>query len=158
MFTFTFSTNMPNIFYSVFILMVFEIVILLYTNISPKIREIFQKEEEKLKSDKKYTVSEERKKEIMKQIEDILQKQNKKNYCYFVFELLIVLLYWYYITAFCHVYSNSQVSWVLNTIFTLFFCFLFNCVVSFVFSILYKSSIENKSQCLYNAALTVYNI
>lgn len=157
-FTFTFSTNMPNIFYSVFILMVFEIVILLYTNISPKIREIFQKEEEKLKSDKKYTVSEERKKEIMKQIEDILQKQNKKNYCYFVFELIIVLLYWYYITAFCHVYSNSQDSWVLNTIFTLFFCFLFNCVVSFVFSILYKSSIENKSQCLYNAALTVYNI
>ena len=123
-----------------------------------KIRDIFQKEEEKLKKDKNYIVSEERKKAILKELEQILHVQNKKNYAFFISELILMFLYWYYITAFCHVYSNSQVSWVFNTFFTIVFGFLFDCFICFMLSILYKFALGQKSQGLYNTILFIYNI
>ena len=131
---------------------------MLYTNIADKIPEIFHKEEEKLKNDKNYKVSEERKKEILKTIEEILKKQNKKNYGFFIFELILMLMYWYYITAFCHVFSNSQDSWVFNTVFSILLRFIVNCLVSFLFSIFYKISIEKKSKGLYKCSMFIYNI
>ena len=157
-FNFTMSTNMPNIFISLFIVYLFIYFVFILTNISKKIREIFEKEEENLKKDKKYVVTEERKKQIRKQIDNILTTQNKKNYFFFAFEIIIMLLYWYYITAFCHVYSNSQTSWIFNTFFTILFTFLINCIACLLFSLIYKTSIGNKSKSLYNVALFIYNI
>ena len=157
-FTFTMSTNMPNIFISLIIVYIFIYLVFILTNISFKLRGIYQKEEEKLKTDKKYVVTEERKNEIMKQIETILNLQNKKNYCFFVFELILMMLFWYYITAFCHVYSNSQVSWIFNTFFSIIFTFIINCMICFLFSLLYKIAIGNKSKGLYNGVLFIYNI
>ena len=140
--------------------MVYVIILILYllTNTTKKIRDIFQKEEEKLKKDKNYTVSEGRKKEILKELEQIFDSQNKKNYAFFISEIILMLFFWYYITAFCHVYSNSQVSWVLNTLLTIIFRFLIDSLTCFLFSILYKLAVGNKSQGLYNAVLFIYNI
>ena len=158
LFYFTFSTNMPNIFYSLFVLYGIVIILYLLINMPKKIRDIFQIEEEKLKKDKNYTVSEERKKKILNELEQILNTQNKKNYAFFISELILLLLYWYYITAFCHIYSNSQYSWVLNTFLTLVFIFLIDSFICFFLSALYKCAIGQKSKSLYNAILFVYNI
>ena len=157
-FSFTFSTNIPNVFYSLFVVYVIILILYLLTNTTKKIRDIFQKEEEKLKKDKNYTVSEGRKKEILKELEQIFDSQNKKNYAFFISEIILMLFFWYYITAFCHVYSNSQVSWVLNTLLTIIFRFLIDSLTCFLFSILYKLAVGNKSQGLYNAVLFIYNI
>ena len=155
---FTFSTNLPNVFGSLFIVYVYVIIIYLLTNMNQKIRTIFQQEEEKLKKDKKYVVTEERKKEIMNEVDKILNSQNTKNYAFFAIEIIFMLLYWYYITAFCHVYSNSQVSWVLNVVFTIVFRFIIDCLICLLFSIIYTVAVGQKSEGLYNAALFIYNI
>ena len=155
---FTFSTNLPNVFGSLFIVYVYVIIIYLLTNMNQKIRTIFQQEEEKLKKDKKYVVTEERKKQIMDEVDKILNSQNTKNYAFFAIEIIFMLLYWYYITAFCHVYSNSQVSWVLNVVFTIVFRFIIDCLICLLFSIIYTVAVGQKSEGLYNAALFIYNI
>ena len=157
-FKFTFSTNMPNIFYSLFVVYGVVIIIYLIINNTKKLRGIFIKEEENLRKDANYTVSEERKKEILKELEDNLSTQNKKNYAFFIIEILLMFLYWYYITAFCHVYSNSQTSWVFNTFFTIIFRYTLDCLLCLIFAIIYRSSISSKSQGLYNAALFIYNL
>ena len=157
-FSFTFSTNMPNIFYSLFVVYGVVIIISLIINNTKRLRGIFQKEEEKLRKDANYTVIEERKKEILKELEDNLKTQNKKNYAFFIIEILVMLLYWYYITAFCHVFSNSQVSWILNTFSTIILRNILNFLVCFLFAIIYKVSLSQKSQGLYNAALFIYNL
>ena len=157
-FTFTFSTNLPNVFSSLFVVYAIVIIIYLIINNTKKLREIFIKEEEKLKKDANYTVSEERKKEILKELEDNLNTQNKKNYAFFIIEIIIMLIYWYYITAFCHVYSNSQVSWVMNTLFTIIFRYTLEFLLCFLFALIYQVSLSQKSQGLYNATLFIYNL
>ena len=157
-FTFTMSTNMPNIWISLIIVYIFVYLIFILTNVSKKLRVIFQNEEGKLKKDKKYIVTEAKKKEILKQIETILKSQNIKNYIFFGSEIILMLLFWYYITAFCHVYSNSQVSWVFNTFFSILFTFIINCMICLIFSILYKTAIGNKSKGLYNGVMLIYNL
>ena len=157
-YSFTFSTNMPNIFGSLFIVYVIIYLIFFLTNINDKIRSIFQKEEEKLKNDKTYRINENRKKEIQQQIEQIMDSQNKKNYAFFIIEIIIMLIYWYYITAFCHVFSNSQTSWIFNTFFTIVFRYIFDCSFCLLFSLLYLIALDQKSQSLYNIALFFYNL
>ena len=157
-FLFTFSTNMPTVFYSVFIVYVFIYITFCLTNISNKIVQIFKNEEEKMKKKKDYKVSDERKKQITKEIKDILNTQNNKNYAFFVIELILTLLYWYYITAFCHIYSNTQYSWMCNTFSSIFFCFLIDSSLCLLLTILYLTSISSKSQSIYNFVLFIYNI
>ena len=159
LFSFTFtSINMPTIFYTMFIVYVYIYFIFCLTNISYKVVEIFQKEEEKLKSEKNYQVTQKRKDEIMKEIKEILRVQDNKNIAFFIIEIILMLLYWYYITAFCHIYSNTQTSWIFNTFFTIVFRFIIDCCFCFLFAILYQMSISNKSKSLYNAILFIYNI
>ena len=114
-FVFAFSNNFLIILLSTFggfLLLTFFTKL---SNSTNKIKNLFRKEEQKLKKDKNYIVTDLRKKEIQKEIENILNNYKIKVIMFLIIELLFMLFYWYYITAFCHVYSSTQLSWLWDS-------------------------------------------
>jgi hypothetical protein len=154
---FTFHNNMPIIFLSCFICVFCTIIITKLSNPMYSIREIFKKEEDKLKSDKKYTVTLKRKEEIHKEVEQKMENIKKKFLALFIVEIIIMLLFWYHLTAFGHIYSNTQYSWILDSAISIVFHFIIECLFCFIFAILYRISINNKINCLYNFVMFFYN-
>ena len=114
LFLFAFNSNLTIIFTSTFIGFIF---MTLFTNLSNSIhniRDIFRKEEEKIMNNNEYIVTDERKKEILVEIGKILKKHKIKVIILISIELSLILFFWYYVTAFCHVYSSTQTSWLLD--------------------------------------------
>ena len=156
-FPFTFKYNMGYIIDSMIIVYVILFFIGNLLNLSTKIIEVFKKEEKKIRSDKNYIVKDERKAEIEQEIKKILETQSKKNIAFFVIEILFMLIYWYYVTAFCHVFTNTQTTLILDTFFSIVLRFIFGCSLCCVFAILYKYAVSNKSEYLYKFIMFIYN-
>ena len=155
--SFTFNTNMGIIFLSSFLSIIFNILITKLSNPTLFIREIFRKEEDKLKSDKKYIVTKKRKDEILKEVEKNLVIIKKKFLALFITEIVIMLFFWYYLTAFGHIYSNTQYSWILNCFISIVIHFILELIFCMIVAILYKISINNKINSLYNFVMFLYN-
>ena len=107
LFLFTFNNNITIILLSTFIGFVFLTLFTNLSNLTNKIRNVFRKEEEKIKKDKKYIVTNKSKKEVIKEIGNILKKQKIKIIILITFEVSLILFFWYYVTAFCHIYSKT---------------------------------------------------
>ena len=132
----------------------------LFTNLSNstnEMRNIFREEEEKLTKNKKYNVSDKRKKEIINEIEKILTKFKIKMIILIIIEFSLMLFFWYYVTAFCHVYNSTQYSWLFDS----FLSILSRSVVDFLVPMglakLYRMAIESNVYCLYKIALFFYS-
>ena len=83
-----------------------------------------------MKDDKKYKVTEERKKEILNEIEKILKKHKIKVIIFIIIEVSLIIFFWYYVTAFCHVYSRTQISWLLDSFLSIISRFIIECLFS----------------------------
>ena len=127
------------------------------SNSANDIRELFRTEEEKLKNDKEYKVSDAKKKEILVQIEKILKKFKIKTIILIFIELLLILFFWYYVTAFCHVYSSTQTSWLLDSLLSMISRIIIDSLISLGFAKLYRMSVESNINCLYKFALFFYS-
>ena len=68
-----------------------------------------------------------------------------------------MFFFWYYLTAFCHVYTNTQISWILDSSLTIIFSFILQCLFCLIFAELYRISIDNNIQCLYKFIMFLYN-
>ena len=111
LFLFAFSSNITIIIYSTLLSYFFLTLLSKLSNSSNAIRNSFRKEEEKIqKNKKKYEISKERKKEILVEIENILKCYRIKNIILISIEMILFLFFWYFVTAFCHVYSSTQTS------------------------------------------------
>ena len=121
------------------------------------IREIFQKEEDKMKNDKNYIVTEKRKEEIQKEVEEMLEKLKCKIIGFFVVDIILMLFYWYYLTAFGHIYSNTQYSWILDSAISIIISFFVECIFCLLFAKLYRISIESNIHCMYKFVMFLYN-
>ena len=109
-FLFALSKNITVILLSSFIGFILLTLFTKLSNSTNTIRDVFRKEEEKMKNNKKYIVSEQRKKEIQKEIGKILKNYKIKIYIFIIIEIIMMLFFWYYVTVFCHVYNNTQKS------------------------------------------------
>ena len=114
------------------------------------------KEEEKLKKDKKYKVSEQRKKEIFDEIKKVLKIYKIKVITLVVIEAIFILFFWYYVTAFCHIYSSTQTSWLLYSFLSMISRIIIDCLFSLGFAKLYRMSIESNIYCLYKFVMIFY--
>ena len=156
-FLFTFSDNITIIILSTFIGFILLNLLGKLSNSTNNIREIFQKEEEKLKHDKKYKINEKRKNEILFEIDLILKKYRIKICILIIIEFIIMIFFWYYVTAFCHVYFATQISWLLDS----FLSILSRAIVEFLISLflakLYRISIDGEIHCLYKFVMFLYN-
>jgi len=126
------------------------------TESSQKIKDLFLEQEELLKNNKKYKVSEKTKLEIQKNVEKILKCLRIKIIVFFILEFLINLFFYYYIIAFCHIYQSTQISWLIDSFYSYILSFIITLFISFVFSILYKLSIKYKIKILYKVMIFCY--
>jgi len=156
LFLFTFSNNLTIILLSTLIGFIF---LTLFTNLSNstnKIRDLFMKEEEKIKNNKKYILTDKKRKKILNNIENILKRHKIKVIVLLVIEVSFILFFWYYVTAFCHVYSKTQMSWLFNSFLSILSRLVIELLYSLGFAKLYIISIESNMHCLYKIVLFFY--
>ena len=138
---FAFSNNITVILLSTFVGFILITFFIKLSNSTNDIRNVFRKEEEKMKKEKAYIVSEERKKEMQNEIEIILKKYKIKVIIFIVIELLFMLFFLYYVTIFCHVYSNTQLSWLWDSFLSMLSRLIIDLLFSLLFAKLYKIGI-----------------
>ena len=157
LFLFAFSNNITVILLSTFIGFVLLTLFTKLSNSSNQIRDIFKGEEEKMKKDKKYIVNDVRKKEIQKEIEYILKKYKIKSIVLIVIESILILFFWYYVTAFCQVYSGTQISWIWDSFLSILSRIVIDLLLSLAFAKLYRLAVESNINCLYKISLFFYS-
>ena len=118
---FALTKNVTIILLSTFIGFVLLTLFTKLSNSTNEIMEVFRQEDKKIKQEKKDINNENKTKEIKQKIEKILQKYQIKVIIFIVFELLLLLFFLYYVTVFCHVYSNTQISWLLDSLLSIIF-------------------------------------
>ena len=156
-FLFALSKNLTVILISTFIGF---IILTLFTKLSNSIndmREVFKNEEEKMKHNKKYIVTEKRKKEILNEIETILKNYKIKVFILILIEIILMLFFYYYVTIFCHVYKSTQISWLLDSFLTILSRIIIDSLLCLCFAKLYRIAVESNVHCLYKAAMFFYS-
>ena len=127
------------------------------THSTNSIEKLFLDEEKILRNDKKYRVKRKKKLIIKYAIQKILKRLEIKIVIFIVVELLFILFFSYYVTAFCHVYKKTQVDWLLNSVSSFVISSLIAISLSFFLSIIYKISTKNKCKFLYCISTFLYN-
>ena len=156
-FLFAFSDNITVIFLSTVVGFALLTILAKFSNSINDIREIFRKEEEKLKKDKKYKVTEKRKSEILLEIEEILKKYKNKVIILIIIELILMLFFWYFVVAFCHFYKSTQKSWLFDSFLSILYSAIIELLISFGFAYLYRIAVGSEFFCLYKIMIFLYN-
>jgi len=68
---------------------------------------------------------------------------------YFIINILLQILFTYYITVFVMVFENSQKIIFYKILLNWFLSMLFPFILSLIFTIMYKVSIKKKNHCLF---------
>ena len=156
-FLFAFSDNITVIILSTLLSFILISLISKLCNSTNAIRNVFRKEEEKLKNNKKYKIDEKRKKEIFLEIEEILKRLKIKIIFLIIIEVVLMLFFWYFVTVFCHVYSSTQKSWLIDTFLSILSRLVIELLFGLLFAKLYIVSVESNCYTLYRFLLFIYD-
>ena len=156
LFLFAFSNNITVILLSTLIGFLFMTLFTNLSNSSNDIRNLFREEEEKLMKNKNYNVSNKRKKEIKLEVEKILNKFKIKIIILIIIEFSLMLFFWYYVTAFCHVYNQTQYSWLFDSFLSILSRTVLDFLVPMGLAKLYRISVESELKCIYRFVLFFY--
>ena len=114
----SFAQKLPQIIFSILVTHVIEIILCFlgmtdvhYYEIKALIK-MEQKKEKEIKSEKIYK---EEKEEKDDKIFNILKKIQRKLTAFYIFTFLLFLFHWYFISAFCAVYQNTQVIYLRDS-------------------------------------------
>ena len=127
------------------------------THSTNKVEELFREQDNLLKNDKKYIVKEITKMEIKNKIKKIMKCLKIKIILFIVFELLSMIFFFYYTTAFCHVYESTQISWIIDSVASFGMSIITLIGISIISCILYKLSISFKIKVLYRIIMFSYS-
>ena len=78
--------------------------------------------------------------------------------CYIIIEIVIMLFFVYFITAFCEVYRDAQISLLYDSFISFLLSIPIELLISFIIAIMYLTSIKLKLKCLYNLVLFLYGL
>ena len=68
-----------------------------------------------------------------------------------------MLFFWYYVTAFCHVYISTQTSWLIDSALSILSRVIIELLISLFLAKLYRISIDAEIRCLYKFVMFLYN-
>ena len=138
----------------------FSIMIIFKILINPRrsFERVFRKEEQKMKKDKKYIVTELKKKKLLKKIQSVYSCMKIRHLIFIITEFILMLFFFYFITAFCGVYKSTQVSWILDWIVSFLISVLLEIGHSILIASLYKISVKYKLEIIYEIIVFIYNI
>ena len=157
LFLFAFSSNITIIIYSTLLSYFLITLMTKLSNPSNAIRNVFRKEEEKIKHKKRYKINDKIKKKIYGEILNIFRKYKIKLIILFVIEILLILFFWYFVTAFCHVYSSTQTSWLLDSFLSIISRFFTELIFAFLYAKLYQISVASNFETLYKIIIFLYD-
>ena len=119
---------------------------------------IFREEEKKMKKNKNYKIDKQGKLKILDKIKKLTIKLKIKIIIFIIFEFLIMLFFYYFVTAFCEVYKNTQISWLYD----FFISFVISLIVEIIFALIialfYCLSIKYKIKIIYTITLFLYSL
>ena len=157
LFLFTFNNNITVILLSTVVGFILLTFLANLSNSINSIRQVFIKEEEKLKKDKNYIITNKRKNEIVLEIEEILKKYKIKIITLIIIEFIFMIFFWYYVTAFCHVYHATQLSWLFDSFLSLLSRVIIELLICLGLAKLYTIAISSGFYCLYKIVMFFYN-
>jgi len=128
------------------------------TNSKDNVEQLFRDEEKKMRDDNTYTVSKKTKVEILIKIYHINKRLKVKIISFLIIEFLIMLFFFYFVTAFCEVYNNTQISWLLDCFVSFILSFPMEFLNSLLISLLYIISIKMKIKRIYQIAMLFYSL
>ena len=82
----------------------------------------------------------------------IKRKMKIKAIVLFGISILLIMLFWYYVSAFCAVFKNSQGHYFINVLVAFIVCNAWPCVTSLIAPALRIYSIKHNHPCLYKAS------
>ena len=94
-------------------------------------------------------LSETKPKEREEQIELTKKSLNIRAIIFYAFSIIAVGICWYYVSAFCAVFKNSQGHYIINTLVAFIVCNLWPIVTSGITTGLRKLSLSKESSVLY---------
>ena len=99
-----------------------------------------------LKKEKVLTVAKEKSKKIENNL--II-----KNTCYFIIGFIFLGFFWYYLSSFCAIYQNSQVSLIKNTFISFAVGLIYPFGINFLPAIIRRISLSDKNrECIYKTS------
>ena len=155
-FIFTLSNNMTVILLSTLITFIFLTLFTNLSNTTKDLRDVFKKEENKIRKNKNYQVTQTQKDKIKKNVENILGKYKCKIFFLFFIEIILMLFFWYYTVVFCHVFSGTQISWIINSALSMLSRIIIDVLLCLLFSKLYRIGVRANYACIYKIALFFY--
>ena len=158
LFLFAFSDNITVIVLSTFVGFILLTFLAKLSNSTNSIRDVFLKEEEKLKKDKKYKITEKIKSEIIMEIDKILKNYRLKVLILIIIEFSLMLFFWYFVTAFCHVYQATQISWLLDSLLSILSRAIIELLICLGLAKLYIMAVTGEVYCIYKICMFLYNL
>ena len=127
--------------------------LLFLTQSISSIEEEFKKEEKKMRENKNYFVNNERKLEIQRKINKILKILKIKIAIFFIIDLLLMIFFLYYQSAFSAVFKYTQINIIKDTVSSFILALPTSFATSLILCILYKISLKFKIKLLYKSIL-----
>ena len=158
LFSFTMTNNTMIILISTLVSLIFIPILIKLSKIESSIRSIFRKEETKIKKNKSYKTDYTTKMRIFTEVEEVLKKYRIKLLILFIFEFIIILFCWFFVTAFCQVYSNTQGSLVLNCFLSILIRFAIEVLICLGGAKLYTIAAQSEFFKFYKFMLFIYDL
>ena len=111
-----------------------------------------------MRKNKKYQVNFNKKKLIYINLSKIYENLKLKIFFYIIIEFLIMSFFLYFLTAFCEVYRDTQISLLFDSFVSFLLSIVFELLISFIISLLYLASIRMKIKFLYKLVLFSYRL
>jgi hypothetical protein len=157
LFLFTFSNNITIIIYSTLLSYFLITLLSKLSNSSNAIRNVFTSIEQKIKFNKKFKINKKIKKDVFSKVENILRRFKVKIIILFIIETILILFFAYFVTAFCHVYSSTQKSWLLDSFLSILSRLIIELIFAFLYGKLYQVSVGSNFKTLYKAVICLYD-
>ena len=97
------------------------------------------------------------KKDVNYKIENILKYYKCKIAFLLLIETILILFFGYFVTAFCHVFSSTQFSWLLDSFLSILSRLIIELIFAFLYGKLYQMSVASNFKTLYNIIMCIYD-
>ena len=109
----------------------------------------FKEEEKKMRKYKIFFVNELKKKYIFFKFEKIFKLLRIKVIIFIISELLLLMFFSYFATAFCEIYKSTQIAWLIDCINSFVMSIIIEILYSLVMSVLYTYSLRKRNKLIY---------
>ena len=110
-----------------------------------------------MRNNKNYKVKKVTKLIILKEIRKILVKLKNKIIIFFISELSMMIIFYYFVTAFCEVYRKTQINWLYDFFISFLISVSTEVFGGWILTIFYILSVKYKIKFIYKIVIFFYN-